>query len=252
MTGPGPDDAVRQIAGWVRDGRKVVALTGAGISVDSGIPDFRGAGGLWDRFDPMEYATLDAFLRRPEKVWEMIRAMNAVIEAARPNPGHLALARLEAMGRLASIVTQNIENLHQEAGSRTVIEFHGNGKTLVCLECGRRVAAAEVSRDEFPPRCSCLRQPVLKPDVVFFGEMIPAEANSRAQAEATGCDVMLVVGTSAVVAPASSIPWIARRNGAMVAEINLEPTPLTGNVAHVSAWGSASEILPRIADLVAG
>ena len=252
MTEPDSDAAIRRIAGWVRDARKVVALTGAGISVDSGIPDFRGPGGLWDRFDPMEYATLAAFLSRPEKVWEMIREMNAVIGAARPNPGHLALARLEAMGKLAAIVTQNIDNLHQEAGSRTVIEFHGNGRHLVCLECGRRVAADQAPRAEFPPRCSCPRQPVLKPDVVFFGEMIPQEAGTRAQAEAMGCDVMLVIGTSAVVAPASGIPWIARKSGAMVAEINLEPTPLTGSVAHESAWGSASEILPRIVDLVAG
>jgi NAD-dependent deacetylase len=244
-----PDAGVRRVAAWVREARSAVALTGAGISVDSGIPDFRSAGGLWEQFDPMEYATIQAFARAPEKVWTMVREMNAVIRAARPNEGHLALARLESAGKLAAIVTQNIDNLHQDAGSREVIEFHGNGRRLICLECGRRISAADAPRDQDPPRCTCARRPVLKPDVVFFGEMIPPEAVARANRAVMRCDLLLVVGTSGLVSPASEIPGIARRSGARIAEINLEPTPLTGTVAHESLRGSASVLLPRIADL---
>lgn len=249
MTDNDQKDSIAQAVDWINQARRVVALTGAGLSVDSGIPDFRSSSGLWERFDPMEYATIDAFHSHPEKVWEMIGAMNRLLDRADPNPGHFGLARLEKAGKLQAIITQNIDNLHQEAGNTNVIEFHGNGRRLVCLECRRSFSIRTFPADRIPPRCNCGRgRTILKPDVIFFGEMIPAEANLRAHQEARTCDVMLVVGTSAVVMPAADLPAVARRSGSKVIEINLEETPLTGAVAHLSIRGSTSEILPRLAD----
>jgi len=229
-----------------------LALTGAGISVDSGIPDFRSPGGLWSRFDPMEYATLQAFLVDPEKVWNMIFELRSVLDSARPNPGHIALARLEELGKLACVVTQNVDSLHQDAGSKNVIEFHGNNRRLVCLGCGKVVdsaelaaGAAESGAEHTVPRCrDCDR--VLKPDVVFFGEAIPGDALVRAQAEASRVGAALVVGTSALVAPANLLPHIASRGGAKVIEVNLEPTELTDSLTDVFLEGSSSEVLPEL------
>ncbi len=229
--------------------RKAIALTGAGISVESGIPDFRSAGGLWSRYDPEEYAHIDGFLRDPVKIWGMLREIIKVIEAARPNAGHKALARLEAMGRLSSVITQNVDGLHQAAGSRRVIEFHGTNRFLVCLKCGFRGETAAFETQSVLPRCpEC--EAVLKPDVVFFGEPIPVEAMREASQEAREADLVLVVGTSAVVYPASSIPSTAREHGAKVVEINLEETPLTGAVSDYLIRGPAGKILPVVVEKV--
>ena len=229
--------------------QKAIALTGAGISVESGIPDFRSAQGLWARYDPEEYAHIDGFLRNPVKVWDMLREIIAVIEAARPNAGHVALARLEDMGRLSGIITQNVDGLHQAAGSRRVIEFHGTNRFLVCMTCGFRGETAAFETQTTIPRCpEC--EAVLKPDVVFFGEPIPVEAMHEAFRMARETDLVLVVGTSAVVYPASSIPSMAKENGAKVVEINLEATPLTGSVSDYLIRGSAGEILPVVVERV--
>ena len=241
-------EKIIQVAERIAAGDGSVAFTGAGISVESGIPDFRSAGGLWDKFEPMEYATIEAFLRDPERVWEMLREMDALLEAAEPNPAHLALARLEQLGVLAGVITQNVDNLHQRAGSREVIEFHGNGNRLVCLRCRRSVNAALARKrwkEEFPPRCPDCRD-ILKPDVVFFGEPIPKVASIEAMRLAQGVPVMLVVGTSALVAPASYLPVVAKKTGALIVEINREHTVLTGDLADVSLRGRAGELLPRL------
>ncbi|MDP3038553.1 MAG: Sir2 family NAD-dependent protein deacetylase, partial [Deltaproteobacteria bacterium] len=131
------EDLIKKTAQAILQAKKVVAFTGAGISVESGIPDFRGPSGLWERFDPMEYATIEAFYSNPQKVWTMLKEMGSLLEKSKPNPAHLALAKLEQEGYLSSIVTQNIDNLHQAAGSKRVIEFHGSGKRLICMICGR-------------------------------------------------------------------------------------------------------------------
>jgi NAD-dependent protein deacetylase/lipoamidase len=245
------DDATRekidQVAEALAQRRHGVAVTGAGISVDSGIPDFRSRGGLWDRFDPMEYATIDAFRQDPHRVWKMLEQLDGILRAAAPNPGHLALASLEAMGVLDGVVTQNVDNLHQEAGSKHVVEFHGNGSQLVCIACGARCSAEEVDPEVIPPVCAC--GAVLKPDVIFFGEMIPEEALKGSMELVEGCQVMLVVGTSATVAPCSQIPLVARRQGAMLAEFNLHPTELTSG-CDVAVLASASETLPALAEAV--
>jgi NAD-dependent deacetylase len=229
------------------DSRKTIALTGAGISVESGIPDFRSAGGLWSKYDPEEYAHISAFQANPAKVWHMIKDMMDLVLGAKPNPAHIALAELEKMGLLNSVITQNVDGLHQRGGSREVIEFHGSNQWLVCLGCGYRQEAASLSFEVIPPRCPQCSS-ILKPDVVFFGEPIPWEAQNRSFEEARTCDLVLVVGTSAVVYPAAGIPPLAKQSGAKIVEINMEPTPLTGFVSDYLIQGSAGQILPRIVE----
>ena len=238
------EDLIKKTAEVIRRSKKVLALTGAGISVESGIPDFRGAGGLWEKFDPMEYATIEAFTANPQKVWAMLKEMGSVVEKAAPNPAHIALAKLEELGFLSSIVTQNIDNLHQAAGSKRVIEFHGNSSKLICLSCARLHDRKEVSLESLPPRCSCAG--VLKPNVVFFGEAIPWRAHMEAKEEAASCELMLVIGTSAVVAPACDLPLIAKRAGATIVEVNLEETQLTRYVSDWILKGSASALLQAL------
>ncbi|MFP4474738.1 MAG: SIR2 family NAD-dependent protein deacylase [Desulfatibacillaceae bacterium] len=244
------EDLIHRAVEDIAAAREVVALTGAGISVESGIPPFRGKGGVWERFDPMEYATIDAFLGDPAKVWDvLLREMKSIIDTARPNPAHLGLARLERLGRLAAVITQNVDGLHQKAGNRQVIEFHGNFAWQYCLKCSERFTTQEVSLDEVPPKCRC--GGILRPDCVFFGEAVPVDAMSRSASLARSCDVMLVVGTSAVVEPCASMARIAKSEGARVVEINLEPSRLTGHVSDYALLGQAGDILHRIAEAVA-
>ena len=228
----------------------MVALTGAGISVDSGIPDFRSPGGIWDLFDPMEYAQIEAFHANPEKVWKMLRALGDMVGDAEPNPGHLGMAHLERLGFLKTVITQNVDRLHQRAGNTDVVEFHGSDEYLVCLRCGKRYERQEVSQEDKAavPRCEC--KAVLKPDVVFFGEPIPEQALVRADMAARECKVMMVVGTSAVVFPASQIPFAAKRNGATVIEVNLEATPLTDSITDLFLKGSSSTLLPNLVETI--
>jgi NAD-dependent deacetylase len=227
--------------------RQGVALTGAGISVDSGIPDFRSPGGLWERFDPMEFASLDAFRADPDRVWTMLIELEQIVVSAKPNWGHRALARLQQAGVLDGIITQNVDNLHQEAGSKGVIEFHGNGTRLVCLGCGATEDATRRKELGTPPRCRCGQ--VLKPDVVLFGEMIPQQAMTRSMELIKRCAVMLVVGTSATVVPASLMPMAAKQQEAFLAEFDLAPTAIA-TICDESIYASASQSLPLLADRV--
>ncbi len=224
-----------------------LALTGAGISVESGIPDFRSAGGLWSRFDPAEYATITAFRANPEKVWEMLREMSEVVDQAKPNEAHVGLGELEKMGYLHYIITQNVDNLHQAGGSRNVIEYHGNSSTLSCLWCGKSYKAEE-KRGEIPPRCKCKR--VLKPDVVFFGEPISQEAMNRSFRLASAAQALMVIGTSAVVSPVNTIPSIAKQNGAKIIEINKERTHLTDSLTDIFLEGSAGMVVHSLVEAV--
>jgi NAD-dependent deacetylase len=229
----------------LKHARTAVALTGAGISIESGIPPFRGKGGLWERFDPMEIAHIDAFVADPALVWRvLVKELKEVIDRALPNDGHKGLAHLERMGILKTVITQNVDGLHQAAGSTDVIEFHGTFAWQRCTECETRVPTRDVDTSVLPPRCSC--GGILRPDAVLFGEMIPPEALWRSQEVAARCDVMLVIGTSAVVQPAASMPTIARQSGARVIEINPEPTPLTAGVSSYLIRGGAGEVMNRI------
>lgn len=228
---------------------KVAALTGAGISVESGIPAFRGSQGLWEKYDPMDFASIESFRANPRRSWLMLAELDGVIQSAQPNQAHLAMARLESMGKLHTLVTQNIDGLHQAAGSTRVVEFHGNGKQYRCLACQRQYGRDEVDFSELPPRCQC--GGLIKPDIVFFGEPIPEREAMEALNAAQNCQAMLVVGTSAVVAPASMLPALAKRQGALVIEVNMEPTALTGRLADISIMGSAGQIMPALAETLA-
>jgi NAD-dependent deacetylase len=218
---------IERAAGWLASARKAVALTGAGISTESGIPDFRSAGGLWARFNPAEYATLGAFRRDPAKVWRMLVELEEVL-LARPNPAHVALAELERSGHVSGVVTQNVDGLHQAGGSRTVVEYHGSNRTLSCLACGAVYSGAALRGAERPPRCRNVSRgavcgTILKPDVVFFDEMIPPQALIDTERLLAGADLILVIGTSCEVYPAAEIPRQVRRQGGRIIEINLEP-----------------------------
>jgi NAD-dependent deacetylase len=239
------EDLYQRAARDIAAARRIVALTGAGISVESGIPPFRGPGGLWEKIDPMEYAHIEAFLKNPGKVWRVLIAdLKTTLEQARPNDGHRGLARLEALGKLQTIITQNVDGLHQQAGSRDVIEFHGNFAWLQCLACGARVETVGLDLAQIPPLCPC--GGIYRPECVFFGEMIPPESLSRSRRVSSRCDLMLVVGTSATVQPAAFMPLIAKEAGARVIEINYEPTPLTGRVADYTLLGRAGDAMNRI------
>ena len=233
-----------ELAALIRRHPRVVALTGAGISVESGIPSFRGAGGLWDRYDPMEYAHIRAFRRDPAKVWQLLKEMDDTISRARPNPAHYALAELEDKGYLTGIITQNVDNLHQAAGSKRVVEYHGNARRFVCDHCRGRHPRETLDFSHTPLYCLC--GGLIRPDVVFFGEAIPPAAQQEAEELAQHCDLLLVIGTSGEVAPASYIPHIAKQWAAIIVENNLEPTGLTYGLSNHFLKGSAGTLLPIV------
>lgn len=197
----------------------VVALTGAGISVESGIQTFRDKDGLWQTYDPMVYASIDGFRRDPSKYWTLRGDFIRSYDDLQPNPGHLALAELEAMGYLRSVITQNIDGLHIKAGSKRVIELHGSVRETYCLTCGREYIAPHVPPG-VPPFCAC--GGVLKPNTVLFGEQLSTGVLNDAVREARAGKVMLLVGTSSVVYPAASLPYCALEEGGMIIEINIE------------------------------
>ena len=238
-------ELIARTARALADSKMTVALTGAGISVESGIPPFRGKGGVWEKIDPMEYAHIDAFMQDPEKVWRvLIGEMKTTLDTARPNDAHNGLARLEELGLLSTVITQNVDGLHQLAGNTDVIEFHGSFAIMQCTKCRRECKTGEVQLVEIPPRCTC--GGILRPACVFFGEMIPPEHLSRSQKIAAECDLMLVIGTSAVVQPAAFMPMIAKQNGARIIEINPESTPLTRDTSDYLLKGKAGDIMNRI------
>lgn len=222
----------------------MTVLTGAGVSAESGVPTFRDAQtGLWARFQPEELATPAAFLRNPRLVWEWYAWRRELVSKAQPNPAHFALAELEKRAPLFTLITQNVDGLHQRAGSRDVIELHGNITRTKCFE-EDAIVTDWPDTGEVPPRCpNCGGR--LRPDVVWFEEALPAEATSRAFERSEDCDVFLSIGTSTVVYPAAALPFHALENGATVVEINPDSTPLTRSVHFVLA-GAASEVLPEL------
>ena len=239
---------VERAAELLSAARKGVAFTGAGASAESGIPTFRGEGGLWTKYDPVKVASIDSFMQDPTAYWMVSKERGGISLAARPNPGHLALAALEAAGHLVAIVTQNTDGLHQDSGCRRVIEIHGSSRTVQCLDCGAREPRAVVQARlavQMPPLCKSCGGMFLKPTVVLFGEPMPVPAMHEALALAQGADVMLVVGSSLVVHPAAAIPLAAVRSGAQLIIVNAEPTPFD-SLAEVVIHGRAGEVLPAI------
>ena len=213
------ENLYEEVGKLILDLRESVALTGAGISAESGIPTFRSKGGMWKKYDPAVYASIDVFRKDPSKYWsirgDFIRNYNDYY----PNEGHYALAELEKMGVLRSVITQNIDGLHMKAGSKNVIELHGSLRETYCLKCGKEYIAPRVPEGN-PPYCDC--GGVLKPNTVLFGERLPQDALIKAQREAMTCKIMILVGTSAVVQPAASLPYGAKEGGAKIIEINIE------------------------------
>jgi NAD-dependent deacetylase len=242
---------VRELASLLCERQPCVVLTGAGVSTESGIPDFRSPTGIWASYDPMQYATIDAFRRDPVKVWEFYARRFEVVTRAEPNAGHLALAALERGGLVEAVVTQNIDGLHQRAGSRRVIEVHGSIRTASCLDCGERVALEEavaaLRAASAPPcpRCGS----IVKPDVVMFGELLPAEAMERASELAGAAGLLLVVGSSLEVYPVAALPEETVAAGGAVAIVNRGPTPFDA-LADVRVDAAAGETLDSVARLL--
>ncbi|MDX6486282.1 MAG: NAD-dependent deacetylase [Gaiellaceae bacterium] len=238
--------SVDRLAELLQARRPCVVLTGAGISTESGIPDFRSASGLWAEYDPMEYATIDAFLADPEKVWDFYGKRLSVLGDAEPNDGHRALVELEDRGWVRAVITQNIDRLHERAGSRALVEVHGSIRTSSCLDCGAVVPFDDVLALLPVPACpACGR--ILKPDVVMFGELLPEAAIARATQLAVGAGVLLVVGSSLEVYPVAGLPLETLGAGGSIAIVNrADPTPFAPRAA-VTIDASAGETLCALA-----
>jgi NAD-dependent deacetylase len=268
------EDLVKQAAKHLAESTYAIALTGAGMSTESDIPDFRGPKGIWTTNKEAEakaYQRYELFLNNPRSYWEEVLGIHGTygsfyeqIRKAEPNPGHHALAQLEALGILKCVITQNIDGLHKKAGSKRVLEYHGSVNALRCISCGLRFAREEISLDELPPRCKC--GAALKYDVVHFKEPIPSDIMEESEKEASRCDLMLICGTSAVVYPFANLPRMARfHSGSSVTgmdvmghkaniriiEVNAYPTPLTNEgVSDYLIQGRTGEILPKIVEEV--
>lgn len=235
----------------LKDAENVVFFTGAGISAESGISTFRGADGIWNKLKPEELANFDAFLKNPDRVWDWYQYRRHIIENSKPNPAHLAIAEMQEYFRNVAVVTQNIDNLHRRAGSRKVYELHGNIERNYCIECHTWYNApgfASSTEDSKVPRCEKCGG-LIRPDIVWFGELLPEEDFSNSEKAAEKCNIMFAVGTSAVVYPAARIPLMAKRLGAYLVEINLEETELSPLADYV-LLGKAGEILPGILEEV--
>lgn len=234
--------------------KSICVLTGAGVSQESGVPTFRGADGLWKRYRAEDLATPEAFRRDPLLVWEWYAWRRELIHRTQPNAAHFALAQLE--GRFAGkqagnffLLTQNVDGLHERAGSRNVVRLHGDIWQLRCPSCGAERQDYAVPLEPFPPRCSC--SSLMRPGVVWFGESLPQQAWEKAAVAAGSAELFLVVGTSALVQPAASLPLLGKQNGARLIEINLDPTPLSG-LADMVVRGKAAEVLGGIGNRLQG
>jgi NAD-dependent deacetylase len=233
--------STRRLADLIKTRQPCVVLTGAGVSTESGIPDFRSPTGIWAQVDPMEYASLRAFRADPEKVWSFYAKRIDMLTGAEPNEGHLAIAELERRGLVKAVITQNIDLLHTRAGSEDVVEVHGSIRTASCLECGAR---RPLDESMLPvPRCEC--GAVLKPDVVFFGELLPRAEIDRAYELARAAALMLVVGSALEVFPVADLPLETLRSGGSLAIVNRGETPLDAR-AELKIDGSAGETLSAV------
>jgi len=234
---------IKELAHKLKEAQKVVVLTGAGTSAESGVPTFRDAQtGLWAKYDPTELATPEAFQRNPRLVWEWYSWRRELVTKAKPNPGHLALVQMQKYVPELILITQNVDNLHQRAGNKAVIELHGNLLRTKCAEGGYLVSSWPPT-EEVPPRCPNCGE-LLRPDVVWFGEMLPKDALVQALTASRQCDLFFSIGTSSLVHPAASLPLEALKHGAKVVEINPEATPLTSQVDIV--YGKAGNVLPTL------
>ena len=241
-----PDnESIEKAAEIILQAKHVTAFTGAGISVESGISPFRGKDGLWNKYDP-GFLDISYFLSHTRDSWRLIKEIfYDYFGKAEPNGAHIALAKMESDGLVKAVITQNIDHLHQLAGSRTVYEFHGNSRELVCMGCSARFQASEIDLTDLPPRCKECGG-ILKPDFIFFGEAIPEPANTLSFNEAHTADVFLVIGSTGEVAPASAIPHLAKEHGAKIIEVNVEPSSYTYSITDVFLKGKAVETMQAL------
>jgi len=241
------DKKISELKKIVASSDQIVAFTGAGFSAESGISTFRGAGGLWSKYDPDIYANINIFMQDSAYYWNFFRDERyPIIKKAKPNDGHYALVELEKRGKIYRVITQNIDGLHQEAGQSDVIELHGNTRKINCLSCGKTYTmdeAYKLLQKELPPKCSCGGN--LKPGTVLFGEPLPQVAVDMASLASKNCDLFLVLGSSLVVYPAASMPRIAKKSGAKLVIINIDPTPMD-DIADLVFHDSASKILSKL------
>lgn len=244
------DGEMRRAAQLMARAGQVVVLTGAGISRESGIPTFREAQqGLWAQYDPMEMATREGFLRNPKLVWEWYEYRFSIVKSARPNPGHIAIAELETLIPKVTVVTQNIDGLHAAAGSTTVFELHGSIRRYKCItDRHTGFSLDDVGQREKPPRCPRCGD-LLRPDVVWFGEYLPADVMRKATDASEHCAIMLVVGTSGVVQPAASLPYVAARTGALIIDVNPEHDEIS-DMADIFLQGAGGAVLPALVEAI--
>jgi NAD-dependent deacetylase len=232
--------AVRE---WLKEARSVAVLTGAGVSAESGVPTFRGAGGLWKQHRAESLATPEAFARDPKLVWEWYNWRRGTLATVQPNPGHYALVELEKRIPAFTLITQNVDGLHELAGARNVLRVHGSIWTVRCLACGVERDDRRTPLPEIPPRCEC--GGMLRPGVVWFGEALPSAVWRKAETAAREADLFLVVGTSAIVYPAAGLAQVAKAAGARVVEINVAATALSEEIDE-SLRGPSGELLPLL------
>jgi NAD-dependent deacetylase len=237
---------MQAVRGWLKDASCVTVLTGAGVSAESGIPTFRGSQGLWKQVRAEELATPEAFARDPKLVWEWYDWRRRLIAEAQPNAGHRALAAIEERVPKFTLITQNVDDLHERAGSRNVLHVHGSIWTVRCVECGFEQVDKRVPLPEIPPLHRCAtRTGLLRPGVVWFGESLPQDVWAAGEKAASEADLFLVIGTSAIVYPAAGLARIAKSRGARVVEINVAETPLA-SLADEFLQGASGEVLPRL------
>ncbi|MBI4809938.1 MAG: NAD-dependent deacylase [Ignavibacteriales bacterium] len=236
---------LQKLISRLRTAQHVAVLTGAGISAESGVPTFRGTDGLWKKFRPEELTNFDAFIKNPDLVWEWYKYRKQIISNIKPNPGHYALAEMEKHHEHFAIITQNVDNLHRRAGSKNVYELHGNIERNYCIDCRKEFSDVEILSSEKAPRCKC--SGLIRPGVVWFGEMLPEDQWNASVAAAEQAEVFFSLGTSAVVYPAASLPMVAKHAGAYIVEINLERTDLSSTADEV-LLGKSGEILPRLVE----
>lgn len=237
---------LEKLARKIMNCKRVAALTGAGISAESGVPTFRGKEGLWGKFRPEELATMDAFMANPQIVWEWYNWRRKLLSEVKPNEGHYALCSLADRFEHFALITQNVDGLHRQAGSTDILELHGNIRRNKCMDCASPFTGSdEINPEEIPVCLKCGGK--IRPDVVWFGEMLDEEIIQKAFEEAESADLFFSIGTSAVVHPAASLPSTAKRHGAILVEINMEPTPLT-DLADFHFPVKSGEFLPKLAD----
>jgi len=231
---------------WILESKYTVLFTGAGISVESGIPPFRGENGLWSKYNP-SFLLMSYFKNHPKESWELIyEIFYDFFNNANPNDAHYIIAELEKKGLINAIITQNIDNLHQKAGSKNIVEYHGTSRTLTCLNCTQKFNSNNlINKKKLPPHCpNC--DGLLKPDFVFFSEPIPAEAQALSDKYASMAELFILVGTTGEIMPASLIPYLAREKGARIIEVNIEPTKYTQTIVEILLKGKATEVFMKL------